>query len=1010
MKEKKKIVKGLPKRIRAFVLALVMVCTLLPMTAMTAYATNYSNCRWDITTNGGVISSVKFSFNTTDTASGTWKLYLWDKADTSGPNARPAILSESSLTTVNGSHVMELHYNGQAGHEYSVAMCLKDSNWSTQTHNVANEPYVERICDWYGLDAEQLQGTVYLDGGKSEKTVSEVFGQLSSGKAAAAPKEFSFNYAADCQRSPAYPKKGDSFTASGFGNPLNGNETFADRMEGNWKLISKGLYTGNDADYPGNYGLGDVISSAASVYGVNGNEIEVFELQESGKHIAYGVLCSAFEGTALYIGDTWSGGGGYVLSNVNLNSENEVSGTITNDVSTGFEEAPLPTGHTHGAWEYTANGATLTAECKAEGTCTLPENKVSLTLTAKSQSYSGNQVSASIDSAAWQNADIEVPTIMYVGNGTTTYPESEAAPVAAGTYTAMITAGNKTAATDFEITKADAALKVTPDFSKIYGDEAFALNATKATDAVIEYSVKSGNAVSVDAQGMVTVERAGTATITASVAENDNYFGDSKDITVKVAKKNGTLTISKLTYEVTYGDEDFDIGEMTSEGDADSVITFTGYDANVISVNANGRVSIKAVGETQIRVNRANGTNYNPAQEVIVSVNVVPKAITVTADDKMITYGDQDAELTYSNSTLVGQDTLDIQLQRETGTDAGDYEITASQDVGANPNYDITFVSGNYKILKKNITNADVILDQALVENGKMQAQQVASVVIDGLDVTYDLTDNTGDTAGVYTLTITGNGNFTGMITKTFVIAPAANSYLATDDEDAFIMGQGTIAVSVQAIGVSAELVSDKGEVVKMFVESGEISAEDLAAVASGSNIEIVLTVKDASQTITPENKALLEKGCVGYTVGQHLDLSLELIVNGDSRIITETAEKLTIKVVVPEKLINKDAAIIRMFAIVRNHEGNVEILSTDYETAAQAVTFQTDRFSDYAIAYKDVKNKDYKPADTNTGVSPETGDNSCLTVWFMMSAIALAAVVVLLQEIKKRNRLERRK
>lgn len=319
-------------------------------------------------------------------------------------------------------------------------------------------------------------------------------------------------------------------------------------------------------------------------------------------------------------------------------------------------------------------------------------------------------------------------------------------------------------------------------------------------------------------------------------------------------------------------------------------------------------------------------------------------------------------------------------------------------------------MSGNYKILKKDITNADVMLDQALVENGKVQAQQVASVVIDGLDVTYDLTDNTGDTAGVYTLTITGNGNFTGMITKTFVIAPAANSYLATDDEDAFIMGQGTIAVSVQAIGVSAELVSDKGEVVKMFVESGEISAEDLAAVAGGSNIEIVLTVKDASQTITPENKALLEKGCVGYTVGQHLDLSLELIVNGDSRIITETAEKLTIKVVVPGKLINKDAAIIRTFTIVRNHEGNVEILGTDYETAAQAVTFQTDRFSDYAIAYKDAKNKDYKPADTNTGVSPETGDNSCMTVWFMMSAIALVAMVVLPQEIKKRNRLERRK
>ena len=43
-----------------------------------------------------------------------------------------------------------------------------------------------------------------------------------------------------------------------------------------------------------------------------------------------------------------------------------------------------------------------------------------------------------------------------------------------------------------------------------------------------------------------------------------------------------------------------------------------------------------------------------------------------------------------------------------------------------------------------------------------------------------------------------------------------------------------------------------------------------------------------------------------------------------------------------------------RVFKIVRLHDGAAEIISGDYDSAAGAFTFETDKFSTYTIAYHD--------------------------------------------------------
>ena len=54
--------------------------------------------------------------------------------------------------------------------------------------------------------------------------------------------------------------------------------------------------------------------------------------------------------------------------------------------------------------------------------------------------------------------------------------------------------------------------------------------------------------------------------------------------------------------------------------------------------------------------------------------------------------------------------------------------------------------------------------------------------------------------------------------------------------------------------------------------------------------------------------------------------------------------------------MINKDKTITRTYFIARSHNGKVDILETNYDEKTNKLTFETDKFSDYAIIYKDKK------------------------------------------------------
>ena len=89
-----------------------------------------------------------------------------------------------------------------------------------------------------------------------------------------------------------------------------------------------------------------------------------------------------------------------------------------------------------------------------------------------------------------------------------------------------------------------------------------------------------------------------------------------------------------------------------------------------------------------------------------MTLEVTPRAITVTAQDASKIYGEKDPvfEWSITSGELVGDDTLELEIEREDCDDVreGGYALRLTQLEGASPNYSVTFVDGTF-IINRNL-------------------------------------------------------------------------------------------------------------------------------------------------------------------------------------------------------------------------------------------------------------------------------------------------------------------
>lgn len=463
-------------------------------------------------------------------------------------------------------------------------------------------------------------------------------------------------------------------------------------------------------------------------------------------------------------------------------------------------------------------------------------------------------------------------------------------------------------------------------------------------------------------------EEYATATGTATVTV------DPKAVTVSITPNGGTYGSVTAAAAVLSGVVDGETVPVT--------LTYTGT-ANDGTAYADTTPPAKA-GTYTITATTTNPNYTLDPKTTTADFTIAKRPATVTPNNQSKVYEEKDPDLTYAVSGVLDGETLKgITLARAEGENAGEYDITGTADAGANPNYDVTFAKGTFTIKPKSIQSATVVLGKGLAANGAEQTQTVEKVLLDDKEIpadSYTVSGNTATAHGIYTLTVTGKGNYKDSVKWTYVIAPA-KAEDAPGEEIAIGSGEVKVVVKSEGTVPPATLLTNKAELLAMLVDSGDITADELAQIADGASVDIALTVKEAN--VSAEIKTAMEQAAKGCTIGQYLDISLfkYMTVNGkqqDGVALHTTKNALTISVAVPDALINTNSAVNRTYCIVRNHEGTITVLDAAFDAASKTLTFKTDRFSDYAIAYKDtaVPSSGSNPGSNNSSNGSETKKN----------------------------------
>ena len=626
---------------------------------------------------------------------------------------------------------------------------------------------------------------------------------------------------------------------------------------------------------------------------------------------------------------------------------------------------------------------------------TIKPKDITVTITPNGGTYGEKITGATAKLNDVENGNHPEVTLTYTGTG---YDGTEVngteVPSHAGKYTVTASIDDKnynltdTNTAEFVVKGADAGLKVKEVNDKKYGDQGFKLEVSHKGNGKLSYSSSNEDVATVDDQGNVTIHNAGTTKLKVTLGVDHNYDSDSKEVTLTVNKINHELTVDQKDVEKTYGDEAFTIHAQSK--DNESAIEYASSNEKVATVDSEGNVVIKGAGKVIITVSQKESKNYKKISKEI-NLTVKAKKITVTVNDASKTYGDEDSEFTYVNDKLIGNDKLTgITLTREEGEDVGTYKIKVSQKEGSNPNYDITFKDGTYTINPLSIDKGTVVLGNVLKYTGEKQTQEVEQVLVNGKALNkedYEVLDNQATKEGKHVLTIKAKGNnHTGSFEYAYVILPKENDKI------------GTGSFTVKTTG---DVEISRDEIIDLLIENKEITANELSEVAEGKKIEIVLEVKEA------QTNELIETNTKGYKVGKYLNITLNKIVNGTSESIHELTKKLKISIELPTELINKDKTITRTYFIARSHNGKVDILETKYDEKTNSLTFETDKFSDYAIIYKDKKElkttvtTSINKSNTKQTTKAKTGDNANI-IGLMMLLVSSMFVMVFVR--KKEN------
>jgi hypothetical protein len=387
-----------------------------------------------------------------------------------------------------------------------------------------------------------------------------------------------------------------------------------------------------------------------------------------------------------------------------------------------------------------------------------------------------------------------------------------------------------------------------------------------ATNSPTSYSIASGtlptglslNTTSGVISGTPTV--AGTSSITVNASNGAGTSASPATINFNIAKGNQTITFGTLANRA-YGDASFTLGATASSG---LTITYASSNTNVATVSGN-TVTIVGVGTTNITASQVGNTNYNAATDVVRSLTITQKQLTITG----LTGVNRQYNAT-NVATVSGSATLNGVLAADTGnvTLSGTPSYTfANAAVGNGKAITISGLSltgsaaANYSLtlpsLSANITAKALTVTGAVANDKVYDGTTVATVT--------GATLNGVEVADAATVSLAANGTFasanvgTGITVTLSLTGAGIGNYTLTQPG---LSANITIASQTITFNALPVLTLTSGSV---NLNSYASSSSGLALTYSSSNPAVV-SVSGNTMTVVGAGTATITASQAGNT------------------------------------------------------------------------------------------------------------------------------------------------
>lgn len=261
--------------------------------------------------------------------------------------------------------------------------------------------------------------------------------------------------------------------------------------------------------------------------------------------------------------------------------------------------------------------------------------------------------------------------------------------------------------------------------------------------------------------------------LTPTDAEKSVLFG-TKEVTVTPADFG--LTQDGIKIEVTHAGNSLITGYLPSDDMRSVTFTLRDTDKTDAANNASDTATLKF-----------SSANYNEASGTL-TIKIIDKntdANTLQIDvPATVTYGDT-VSPSVGESKPAGAGDVTFKFFDKDGNQVSDqpfpvgkYKVTAScEDADT-----IYTAEKEFEVVARKLTEENVTFGENLVYTGN-ELTQTVTVTVGGKELTkdtdYTVTGLTGTEPGSYPVTVTGTGNYTGEVTKSFTISKAQISSAA---------------------------------------------------------------------------------------------------------------------------------------------------------------------------------------------------------------------------------------